>query len=158
MNMKSKLIAVLLFIGIITQAQTTGNILFGSWKVIRTASTDLNIPLTKEELKQAFGVIVTFKLDRIEVSRNKFIDGCNNPKYKIKTVNALKYYDNDRAYLKMLGVSTKFVKVVDTGCGLPCDAILIINNNLISIGMDGYCYFLSRVINNAYPSNLSSSK
>ena len=158
MNMKSKLIAVLLFIGIITQAQTTGNVLFGSWKVIRTASTDLNIPLTKEELKQAFGVIVTFKQDRIEVSKNKFIDGCNAPKYKIKTVDALKYYDNDRGYLKMLGISTKSVKVIDTGCGLPCDAILIINNNLISIGMDGYRYFLRRVIDNGNSSNLSSSK
>jgi len=156
--MKSKLIAVLLFIGIITQAQTTGNILFGSWKVVKTASADLNIPLSKEELKQAFGVIVTFKQDRIEVSKNKFIDGCNAPKYKIKTVDALKYYDNDRAYLKMLGVSTKYVKVIGTGCGLPCDAILIINNNLISIGMDGYCYFLSRIINTGNASNLTSPK
>jgi len=138
---------VLSFMMLMSQAQTTGNSLFGRWKVIKTTSADIGIPLSKEEGKQGLGVIVTFKSNKIEVLKNEYIDGCDSPKYKIKTVNALKYYDNDKTILKRLSISTKYVKIVSTGCGLPCDEILVINDNLISIGIDGYWYFLSKVMN-----------
>jgi len=157
-SMRNFLVIALSFIALMTQAQTTGNILLGGWKVIKTTSADFNIPLSKEENKQGLGVIVTFKTDKIEVSKNKYIDGCNSPKYKIKTVNALKYYDNDKRIVKTLGISTKYVKIINTGCGLPCDEILVINDNLIHIGIDGYWYFLSRIINTSNASNLTAPK
>lgn len=99
---------------------------------MKIASAYLNIPLSKKESKQEVGTIVTFKIDRIYVTKNDAgIDGCDNPKYKMRTVNALKYYDNDEGLVKTLGISTKYVKVVETGCGLPCDYILIVRNDLL---------------------------
>jgi hypothetical protein len=156
--MRRNLFLALSFMMLMAQAQPTGNILLGRWKVIKTTSADISIPLSKEEGKQGLGVIVTFKTDKIEVLKNEYIDGCDGPKYKIKTVNALRYYDNDKTILKRLSISTKFVKIVSTDCGLPCDEILVINDNLISIGIDGYWYFLSRVTNTGSASNLASPK
>ena len=147
-------IIALLLIALIVQAQKKSSILLGNWTVIKTTSADLSIPLTKEESRHGLGIIVIFKLDKIIVHNNDCFNGCDRiPKYKSRSVNALKYYNNDVNYIKMLGCSTGKIHLVNTGCGLPYEEINIINKNLIVMSIDGYCYFLKRIVSNA--SNLA---
>ncbi|MES2112460.1 MAG: hypothetical protein V4577_27125 [Bacteroidota bacterium] len=136
-------IIVLLFFGAAGFAQSKINPLLGNWVIIRTISTDY--PTTKEDSKRFVGKTITFLPDKIVAPKNSTFDGgCSLPAYQFKTVNALKYYDGDHAYLKLIGCTTTNIQIVETSCGLPFASIHVINNDEIDIGVDSYRYFLKR--------------
>jgi len=145
--MKKVTVIMLLISSIlIVKGQKRNNILLGSWKIVKTISADLNYTLTKAESMQFVGVIIIFKEDQIIAPKNNtFFGGCMHPNYKFKVVNALKYYDNDRKYLKLIGCTTTNIRMVNTTCGLPFDEICIINDNQIIFGVDSYLYFLKKI-------------
>ena len=145
--MKKVTVIMLLISSIlIVNGQKRNNILLGSWKIVKTISADLNYTLTKAESMQFLGVIIIFKEDQIIAPKNNtFFGGCMHPNYKFKVVNALKYYDNDRKYLKLIGCTTTNIRMVNTTCGLPFDEICIINDNQIIFGVDSYLYFLKKI-------------
>jgi len=145
--MKKEIIFImLLIISLTANAQKTSNILLGRWLIIKTISTNPNYRLNKKESKQFVGDTITFLSNRIIAPRNKtFYGGCNSPIYKFKTVNALKYYDNDRAYLKLIECKTTNIEIIETSCGLPFASIRVIGKNDIDIGVDSYRYFLRKI-------------
>jgi hypothetical protein len=130
----------------IVKAQNKSNILLGTWEIIKTISSTPQYRLNKEESKQFVGDTVVFQLNRIIAPKNNtFYGGCSSPTYKFKTVNAMEYYNNDRQYLKLIGINTANIEIAETSCGLPFASIHIINKNKIDIGVDGYRYFLERI-------------
>jgi len=142
---KATVIMLLISSILIVNGQKRKNILLGKWKIDKTISADLNHYLTKAESKQFVGVTIIFKENQIIAPQNNtFFGGCMHPNYKFKVVNALKYYDNDRKYLKLIGCTTTNIQMVNTTCGLPFDEICIINDNQILFGVDGYLYFLKK--------------
>ena len=142
---KINIIVILLGTFLVVNAQKK-NILLGKWVIIKTISADPDYNLNNEENKQFLGDTIVFKNDRIIAPKNKtFYGGCTSPNYKFKIVNALKYYDNDREYLKLIGCNTTNIEVVETTCGLPFTNIHIIDKSYIDIGVDSYIYFLKKI-------------
>lgn len=143
---KTTAIVILLTFGFLTNAQKEVDILLGNWVIIKTISTDPRYHLNKEESLQFLGDTIVFKSDRIIAPKNKtFYGGCTSPNYKFQIVNAMKYYDNDYEYLKLIECNTTNIKIIETSCDLPFASIHIINNNEIDIGVDSYRYFLRKI-------------
>jgi hypothetical protein len=127
-------------------AQKKTNFLIGSWKIVKRVSTDPHFPLNKEESNQFIGDLIIFKPDSIIAPKNNYFLGpCALPKYKFKIVNAMKYFGNDRAYLKLIECKTTNIEVVETTCGALFRYIYKNNNDMINIGADGYTYFLRKI-------------
>ena len=140
------IILILLMVPFTGAAQKKTNFLIGSWKIVKRISTDPHFPLNKEESNQFIGDIIIFKPDSIIAPNNDFFGGpCAFPHYKFKIVNAMKYFGNDRAYLKLIECKTTTIEVVETTCGVPFASIHKNNNNEINIGADDYTYFLRKI-------------
>jgi hypothetical protein len=146
-NLKGiKIILILIVMAFTAAAQKKENFLIGSWKIVKRISTDPHFPLNKEESNQFIGDIIIFKPDSIIAPiNNYFLGPCALPNYKFKIVNAMKFFGNDRAYLKVIGCKTTNIEVVETTCGVPFAYIYKNNNDEINIGADGYTYFLRKI-------------
>ena len=130
-NLKGiKIILILLLVAFTGGAQKKENFLIGSWKIFKRISTDPHFPLNKEESNQFIGDIIIFKPDSIIAPNNNYFLGpCALPNYKFKIVNAMKYFGNDRAYLKLIECKTANIEVVETTCGALFRYIYKNNNN-----------------------------
>jgi hypothetical protein len=127
------------------QSQKKIDFLLGKWQICRTISADPSIPITQKESSECLDQIVIFLPDQIIGPKSPCIyEGCTNVTYKFKRVNALKYFNNDKKFLKTIGYHKNWIDVVETSCGVPFSNIRIYNHNLISMGADGYIYFLRR--------------
>ncbi len=140
------IIIILLLSGLLVTAQKKDNILIGSWKIVKLVSTDIHNPLTKEESKEGLGDVIIFKNDEIIIPKGKYASkSCSYPNYQFKVVNAMKYFENARWYLKLIGCKTKNIQIAETSCGVLFSNIKITNRNLIVIGMDNITIFLKKM-------------
>ena len=140
------LLTITFFVYLTINAQKSSNILLGSWIIFKTISADSDHHLTQEESKQYVGDTISFSKAYIIAPKNKtFFGGCTSPNYQLKVVDAMKYYNNDRKYLKMIGCNTNVIEIVETSCGTPFASIHIISKNEIDIGVDNYRYFLKKI-------------
>jgi len=136
------------FILFVFQISANENPLLGTWRVYKTKSAYVEVKYSKKECLQAYGVLVTFRQDKIIVQKNKYFSGSmpnHKPIYKIRNVNALKYF-KDKRIIRMLECSTTGnVIVMDTGIGVPFEEIVFANDSIISIASDENTYFLKRL-------------
>ena len=111
--MQKFILLVSVFVLSITQLHAAKNPLLGSWKVIKAKSAYVDATLSETECKQANGVIVTFLPDKIVVQKNNFFSGTDpneKPHYRLKTVNALKYF-HTKKLMKRFECSTSNVQI-----------------------------------------------
>ncbi|MBF4471511.1 hypothetical protein [Flavobacterium sp. HJJ] len=122
--------------------------LLGEWKLKKRLLQDEKTPLSQKESLECAGNITTFKINSFISPKDKCFGGyaCSSPNYKIQKVNAYEYFENDSAFLELLGITKKYIEVITSDCGVPFNSIIILDKNNICYGMDGYEYFLEKVL------------
>lgn len=122
-------------------AKTSRVPLYGEWtvsKFMKAGQTDL----TDEKIKSLIGKKATFS--KFEAKLNN--DSCKRPNYKIKVVDAEKYFlSNFKIKASELGISEKQVKVITISSRNSFyDEYIQISDNYILKNYEGVFFFLKR--------------
>jgi hypothetical protein len=120
--------------------------IIGKWKVDKRIVSETRYSISEMEANECLGHEIIFTKDSIISSHDScfYGYGCTSPNYSYKKVNTLKFFDNDTAYLNLIGYKKDSMEVIITSCGVPFAYVKILGDNKISIAADDYTYFLTK--------------